>query len=52
MGQPKKRTTHRRTGNRRSHHVVKLARKVNATSPVKVRITSRTKSVQSTSTKK
>jgi len=35
MGKPKKRTTPRRTGNRRSHHVVKLARKVNAKSPVK-----------------
>ncbi len=36
MGQPKKRTTHRRTGNRRSHMVNKLARVVNARSPVKV----------------
>lgn len=35
MGKPKKRTTPRRTGTRRSHLVVKLARKVNATSPVK-----------------
>ncbi len=35
MGQPKKRTTPRRTGNRRSHHVLKLARRVNAKSPVK-----------------
>lgn len=35
MGKPKKRTTPRRTGNRRSHLVVKLARQVNAKSPVK-----------------
>ena len=33
---PKKRTTHRRTGNRRSHLVTKLARRVNAKSPIKV----------------
>jgi len=38
---PKKRTSPRRTGTRRSHHVLKLARKVNATSPVKVRTTKR-----------
>lgn len=36
---PKKRSTPRRTGNRRSHHVLKLARQVNAKSPVKVRTT-------------
>lgn len=35
MGKPKKRTTPRRTGSRRSHLVVKLARAVNAKSPVK-----------------
>lgn len=35
MGKPKKRTSPRRTGSRRSHHVLKLARQVNATSPVK-----------------
>ena len=35
MGKPKKRTSHRRTGSRRSHLVLKLARKVNAKSPVK-----------------
>lgn len=34
MGKPKKRTTPRRTGTRRSHLVVKLARSVNAKSPV------------------
>jgi ribosomal protein L32 len=36
MGKPKKRTSSRRTGMRRSHLVVKLARRVNAKSPVKV----------------
>ena len=36
MGKPKKRTTSRRTGMRRSHLVQKLARRVNAKSPVKV----------------
>lgn len=41
MGKPKKRTSHRRTGTRRSHLVLKLARAVNAKSPIKVRTTSR-----------
>jgi ribosomal protein L32 len=41
MGKPKKRTTPRRTGSRRSHLVLKLARRVNATSPVKVFTTRR-----------
>lgn len=36
MGKPKKRTSPRRTGMRRSHLVSKLARRVNATSPVRV----------------
>lgn len=36
MGKPKKRTSPRRTGMRRSHLVSKLARRVNARSPVKV----------------
>lgn len=35
MGKPKKRTTARRTRNRRSHLVLKLARRVNAKSPIK-----------------
>ena len=35
MGKPKKRTSPRATGARRSHLVVKLARAVNAKSPVK-----------------
>lgn len=41
MGKPKKRTTHRRTGQRRSHLFLKLARVVNAKSPVKVYTTRR-----------
>jgi ribosomal protein L32 len=41
MAEPKKRTTPRRTGMRRSHHLRKLARRVNATSPVKVATSSR-----------
>jgi len=41
MGKPKKRTSPRRTGTRRSHLVLKLARAVNAKSPVKVYTTRR-----------
>lgn len=41
MGKPKKRTSARRTGTRRSHLVLKLARAVNAKSPVKARTTKR-----------
>lgn len=41
MGKPKKRTSPRRTGQRRSHLVVKLARAVNAKSPIKVYTTRR-----------
>ena len=41
MGKPKKRTSPRKTGTRRSHLVLKLARAVNAKSPVKVRTTRR-----------
>ncbi len=41
MGKPKKRTSHRRTGVRRSHLVLNLARRVNAKSPVKVYTTRR-----------
>jgi len=46
MGKPKKRTSPRKTGTRRSHLVLKLARKVNAKSPVKVRTTKRESSKQ------
>lgn len=42
MGKPKKRTTSRRTGNRRSHMMLKLAKVVNGRSPVRVRTTRRT----------
>lgn len=35
MGKPKKRTTKRRTGSRRSHMVAKLAKIVNGRSPVR-----------------
>lgn len=35
MGKPKKRTSARRTGSRRSHLVLELARAVNAKSPIK-----------------
>ena len=41
MGKPKKRTSPRATGARRSHLVLKLARKVNGKSPVKVHTTNR-----------
>ena len=41
MGKPKKQTSSRKTGLRRSHLVVDLARKVNAKSPVKARTTKR-----------
>ena len=41
MGQPKKQSSPRKTGTRRSHLVLKLARRVNGTSPVKVKTTKR-----------
>jgi ribosomal protein L32 len=41
MGKPKKRTSPRKTGLRRSHLVLKLARAVNKKSPVKARTTVR-----------
>lgn len=41
MGKPKKRTSPRATGARRSHLVLKLARQVNKKSPVKARTTHR-----------
>jgi len=41
MGQPKKQKSPRKTGLGRSHLVLKLARRVNAKSPVKVRTTRR-----------
>jgi ribosomal protein L32 len=45
MGRPKKQTSPRRTGNRRSHHLRELAKKVNAISPVKVSLGKRKKIV-------
>lgn len=41
MAQPKKQSSPRKTGMRRSHLVLKLARRVNATSPVKAKTTKR-----------
>ncbi|MDB5184753.1 MAG: hypothetical protein JWN38_561 [Candidatus Saccharibacteria bacterium] len=41
MGKPKKRTSPRKTGTRRSHIVLELARKVNSKSPIKVHTTRR-----------
>ncbi len=41
MGQPKKQSSARKTGLRRSHLLVKLARRVNGTSPVKAKTTRR-----------
>jgi ribosomal protein L32 len=41
MGKPKKRTSPRRTGARRSHLLLELARKVNSKSPVKAFTTRR-----------
>lgn len=41
MAQPKKQSSGRKTGLRRSHLRLKLARMVNATSPVKVQTTKR-----------
>ncbi len=52
MGKPKKRTSPRRTGTRRSHLVLKLARAVNARSPVKVRTTVRESAKKKTTAKK
>lgn len=39
MAQPKKQSSPRKTGLRRSHLLLKLARRVNAKSPVKVKTT-------------
>jgi len=51
MGKPKKRTSPRKTGMRRSHLVLKLARAVNGKSPVKVRTTVRANGKKATETK-
>ena len=41
MSEPKKQTSPRKTGMRRSHLLLNLARRVNTKSPVKVRTTKR-----------
>lgn len=41
MAQPKKQKSRRKTGFGRNHILEKLAKRVNGTSPVKVRITKR-----------
>lgn len=41
MGKPKKQTSGRKKGLRRSHLVLKLARRVNTTSPIKAYTTKR-----------
>jgi len=41
VGKPKKRTSARKTGLRRSHIVLDLAKKVNGKSPVKARTTAK-----------
>ena len=51
MGKPKKRTSARKTGLRRSHLVLKLARMVNGKSPVKVKTTKNETGKKKTATK-
>lgn len=41
MAEPKKQSSPRKTGTRRSHLILKLARRVNGTSPVKIYTTRR-----------
>lgn len=49
MGQPKKQSSPRKTGLRRSHLVLKLARRVNGSSPIKVQTTKRETGKKTTS---
>lgn len=51
MGKPKKRTTPRRTGMRRSHLLRSLAKRVNASSPVKVVVGTKARQAKSDSSK-
>lgn len=51
MGKPKKQTSPRKKGLRRSHLVLELARRVNAKSPVKVRTTKRESGVKKVTAK-
>ncbi len=48
MGKPKKQTSGRKTGLRRSHLVLELARRVNGSSPVKAFTTRRETGSKST----
>lgn len=48
MAQPKKQSSPRKTGLRRSHLLLKLARRVNGSSPVKVATTKRETGVKKT----
>ncbi len=41
MAEPKKQSSPRKTGTRRSHLILKLARRVNGTSPIKIYTTRR-----------
>jgi hypothetical protein len=41
MGQPKKQSSMRKTGTRRSHLLLNLARRVNGKSPIKIHTTNR-----------
>lgn len=52
MAQPKKQSSMRKTGLRRSHLLLKLARMVNAKSPVKVATTKRETGKKKKTTKK
>lgn len=49
MGKPKKRTSARKTGLRRSHIVLNLAKRVNAKSPIKARTTAKQSGKKATS---
>ena len=51
MGKPKKQTSPRKTGLRRSHLLLKLARMVNAKSPVKAYTTKRESGKKASSAK-
>lgn len=52
MPEPKKQTSARKTGLRRSHLALNLARKVNAKSPIKVYTTKRESSKKNRASKK
>lgn len=52
MGKPKKQTSPRKKGLRRSHLVLSLARRVNAKSPVKVYTTKRESAKKNAAKKK